>query len=1354
MKFRAPWFFVCFWMVWSVVAVSATPRVDSILALWDKQPFFSANVGDILTTVKAAGFYPAESVVVLFESAQFRYNADGSETCDHRLVYRIQAQDAVDGWGQVQTSWSPWHDDKPIIRARIINPDGSAWVLDPSTAVEGQSGQGDQGIYSDSKTLTIPYPHISIGSLVEQEIIQTVHPMLANAGVGSRWAFGRSLPILVETVKITPPATGPFVIKSFGNPTLPLQKSLEGTVPVWTCQLTEESAQKSEEGNLKRDEVLHPFLSFSTAPSWQDLAKAYSRAIDQQINDPLVKLPLETLVSHDLAQTAARLMHWLNKRVRYVGLELGQNSIIPYKPSEVLQRGYGDCKDKAVLLAAFLRQAGYQAFVGLLWNESNLDVMPDVPGLDWFDHAIVYVTGDHPLWLDPTADFNPGATLPYWDQKRWVLVAADTTKALLQTPEFGFENQEITETCDYFLKDFGNADVTEDTVYSGGFDTYYRQRYAYADPDQTKKNAKKYAADEYQGATLDGVSFSKPDDLDTPFSLTIRVKSVGQADTSMDSASVSLRPKHLLSWLPDVLVDEQGSKRVHDFRLSLPFLLHWKNRIHLPVGFGLRFLPEDQDQTFGTIWLHRHAWQPSNDIVEVDYDWKTKNQYMTPAEFEQTRTALVNAKEIFAEMKLSFDLQAKQLLDAGRFRDAFALYREQRDKAPLEAMPLIRFSRALLSTGFGGQAAVYARQAAAIEPHKIEALTNLAWVLQFDQFGRRFGSGYDRDGALEAYDKAIQEKPELSFSRVNKAILLEYNEQGLRYENPDDLKQAVALYDKVGSELADYNLTANPLADLWYLRQWDDVAKRADTVKDAVLRAAYTWAAQVPTKGAAETIAQLRRSNLDSDTLRSVMERISDLLIRSRRYKDAAAFLHEAAQGSSQSVNLDYRASLTEKLTAAPDSITEIQRPQDALSPYLYGIQKSRGLDLAIFIPLVEPSFLKRLEGTNLIGSLRKEWDSLSANARKSDLPVSVERDYIVGTLQPRIEGTDAEGYHIQYTPPGKPTAFSLFVVRSEKGYRIAAVSSLPASIGDQLDQILAANNLDTANQWIRWFLSDWQEKSKLMTITINSVWGPGRYDREAILAVSHILRAFSASSANAIQPAESDIDKTPQIIPNALAHFVALSYQFIHDHAASLRVSRRWASNDSPAELRATYQRDLFATGAYQQLESLLKTQYSQHPNDQEALWSLVRYYIHKADIPAAEKLIADHNLSLTALDDNNLAWAGLLAKTSLTDALNYALASVNLTGEKTPYNLNTLAAVYAEMGRLDEAHQVLLKSISLNEGASPQDGDWYVMGRIAEGCGLLTEARDDYQKVTTKDSAPDSPWALAQARLAGLTL
>ena len=104
------------------------------------------------------------------------------------------------------------------------------------------------------------------------------------------------------------------------------------------------------------------------------------------------------------------LYNYTATQIRYIGVALGQGRYQPHLASEVLTNQYGDCKDKATLLASLLSAAGYSADTvligaGIRFNEA-------VPSPAVFNHAIAAISlgsGDaqQTIWLDSTQEVAP-----------------------------------------------------------------------------------------------------------------------------------------------------------------------------------------------------------------------------------------------------------------------------------------------------------------------------------------------------------------------------------------------------------------------------------------------------------------------------------------------------------------------------------------------------------------------------------------------------------------------------------------------------------------------------------------------------------------------------------------------------------------------------------------------------------------------------------------------------------------------------------------------------------------------------------------------------------------------------------
>src|SRR5690606_21899698 len=95
--------------------------------------------------------------------------------------------------------------------------------------------------------------------------------------------------------------------------------------------------------------------------------------------------------------------------LRYVSLSVGAGGYWARKPQEVIASGFGDCKDKALLLAVILKRLGIEAAVALTDVDAGPALPEEVPMLGAFDHAIVRIRHDGAShWVDPTASHQGG----------------------------------------------------------------------------------------------------------------------------------------------------------------------------------------------------------------------------------------------------------------------------------------------------------------------------------------------------------------------------------------------------------------------------------------------------------------------------------------------------------------------------------------------------------------------------------------------------------------------------------------------------------------------------------------------------------------------------------------------------------------------------------------------------------------------------------------------------------------------------------------------------------------------------------------------------------------------------------
>src|SRR6185369_15700298 len=378
--------------------------------LWDA-PAFSV---DPVALLRAASKIDAGDggVAVLLSETRFSYDAQGRETYTYHLLYRIADPAAHESWSSIEEHWSPWHQERPRLRARVIAADGSVHSLDPATIAENGEAAQSADMYDDGRVLRAPLPATGPGAVVEQEVqVHETAPFFAGGIVHIR-VLPMAVPIRLARLVLEAPGEAPL---RWITRLLPGAGPREETsaAPGGRHRLTFEyrdlPAYEEPDAGLPSETPRAPYVAFSTGKSWADLAQRYSAIVDQSIRGSDVSGFLRAAAPAAKAENASQvelidhLLARLGREVRYTGIELGEGGLLPRPPADTLKRKFGDCKDKAVLLTALLRASDIPAYVAVLnAGEDDQDVEPALPGFGEFNHAIVVVPGHPALWIDPT----------------------------------------------------------------------------------------------------------------------------------------------------------------------------------------------------------------------------------------------------------------------------------------------------------------------------------------------------------------------------------------------------------------------------------------------------------------------------------------------------------------------------------------------------------------------------------------------------------------------------------------------------------------------------------------------------------------------------------------------------------------------------------------------------------------------------------------------------------------------------------------------------------------------------------------------------------------------------------------
>ncbi|WP_158749766.1 transglutaminase family protein [Acidobacterium sp. S8] len=152
----------------------------------------------------------------------------------------------------------------------------------------------------------------------------------------------------------------------------------------------------------------------------------------------------------DFTARAEKIAEFLQREIRYVGIEIGIGGYQPHPAAAVFHNRYGDCKDKATLLIAMLNSIGVHATYVLVDTRRGF-VDADVPSIDG-NHAIAAIevpdgyndarlktivktsNGQRFLIFDPTNQYVPLGLLPTYLQGSYGTLVNGVKSQVIQLP--------------------------------------------------------------------------------------------------------------------------------------------------------------------------------------------------------------------------------------------------------------------------------------------------------------------------------------------------------------------------------------------------------------------------------------------------------------------------------------------------------------------------------------------------------------------------------------------------------------------------------------------------------------------------------------------------------------------------------------------------------------------------------------------------------------------------------------------------------------------------------------------------------------------------------------------------------
>jgi hypothetical protein len=347
-------------------------------------------------------------------------------TGDFATTFRRQAIKVVDRQGLEGAAQSKITFDPAIQRLivhRIAIWRGGRMIDQTASAAIDllrQEDELDNGIITGERTALIRLGDVRVGDVVD---IAWSWQDLAGAWRGNFFdtaSLGWSVPTGLTRYRLSMPASRPLVARSFEHAPAPTVRRV-GNVVVREWRVMDPDPVADSTGSPK---WWSPWarVSLSTMADW-DTIDRWSQPFYAQ--DP--RLPADFIArvdaiaaaTPDLKRRTIAALRLVQDSIRYTSLSIGPGSFVPRAPAVTVRNGFGDCKDKTLLLVTVLRRLGVAAWPALTDSEQGPALDRFLPAANVFDHVITLVTiAGRNYWLDATMDHQGGqldtlAPLPY-----------------------------------------------------------------------------------------------------------------------------------------------------------------------------------------------------------------------------------------------------------------------------------------------------------------------------------------------------------------------------------------------------------------------------------------------------------------------------------------------------------------------------------------------------------------------------------------------------------------------------------------------------------------------------------------------------------------------------------------------------------------------------------------------------------------------------------------------------------------------------------------------------------------------------------------------------------------------------
>lgn len=602
--------------------------------------------------------FPDAGGIIITDYGRVTLRPDGTRTYQYHFVAKILKHSKKE-WANVRIYFEEDRAKVTVTLARTIKPDGTVFNL-PEEEIRIVKPKSGMVFFKKDKSVQFELPNVSTGDIIEykytQETFNPWNKKIFNFG----YYFQTTEPVGFSSLQVAIPDS---LFLKYGIRNMEVAKPetwMKDGYRYYRWEMHDVEPVIEEPQMPPIGEVV-PRVRVSTVDSWDSIFDWYR---DFQLARMKVTHKIEELAkiitegAKTKEEKVANLYHFVQRNVRYISIKGGAASGVSGHPAEeTLEKGYGDCTDKAILFATLLKAVGIEAYpIYVGTNDDAPTLMTEVPSY-YGNHCINEVKIDSKsIYLDAT-----GTTSRYpsfWSADHDVYAINAIERKIEKTPiprpsenERKYEYEMTVSSLD--------CEVIFRAHYTGDWEDGLRWYYQHKKEEEIRKIFEEMIHEISPYSELIDYSLENVHDISRPFGMVLKYRLKNYLKKTGDL---------LLFELPDLVdrytFDEVGlGERKFPISYSTSRRITHSYTITFPKEFKVAYLPDAIDSAHFThdnqlCVSYAASFVVQENVISFRDDFKRYKRVISAPEYKNYKEFLTRIS-LYAKKRIVFQEESE-----------------------------------------------------------------------------------------------------------------------------------------------------------------------------------------------------------------------------------------------------------------------------------------------------------------------------------------------------------------------------------------------------------------------------------------------------------------------------------------------------------------------------------------------------------------------------------------------------------------------------------------------------------------------------------------------------------------------